>query len=64
MLPIFGSSAKKANGEGLVCFGVCEAPLNDWANDVSVSVDDFYTYGSMILVLVGVGTILGNGYGI
>ena len=29
----------------MVCFRVCEAPLNDSANGGSVSVDDFYTYG-------------------
>ena len=28
----------------VVCFGVCEAPLNDRDNGGSVSVDDFYTY--------------------
>ena len=31
-------------GEGVVCFRVCEAPLNDWANGGSGSVDDFYLY--------------------
>ena len=32
-------------GEGVVCFGVWEAPFNDWANGGSDSVNDFYTYG-------------------
>ena len=45
----------------MVCFVVCEAPLNDWAHGGFDSVDDFYTYG-MVLVLRGVGPILGNGY--
>ena len=42
------------------CFRMCEAPLNDRVNGGSVSVDDFYKYG-MVLVLRGVGPILGNG---
>ena len=29
----------------MVCFNVCEAPLNDSTNGASVSIDDFYTYG-------------------
>ena len=48
----------------MVCFGVCEAPWNDWVNGGSVSVDDFTRMVSMVFVLMGVGPALGNRYGI
>ena len=44
-LDLFGGRGEGKGGEGVVCFGLCKAPLNDWANGGSVSVDDFYTYG-------------------
>ena len=46
--------------EGVVWFSVCEAPLDNWANGGSVDV--FLQMVSMVLVLLVVGLILGNGY--
>ena len=48
--------------EGVVWISVCGAHLRDRANGGSVEV--FVYMVSMVLVLLGVGVILGNGYGI
>ena len=62
LLDLFWRGSK--GGEGVMLFGVCKAPLNNWANGGSVSVDDFYKYGEYGFSFNGSWSYLGNAYGI